>query len=180
MRIETDRLTLHPMSEDELKRAERDLAGVVRACGAVLPYIGFWEMRAKRKIYRVKREMIGQDPRFWLVGTSWLILHREKKLYLGEAGFKGPPVSRASVEIGYGILEDFRGQGYMTEAVGALTRLAFTQKDCRVERVTALTLPENTASHRVLEKNGYERQPSFGKYWLWERIKKTEDTGMVP
>ena len=176
MRIETSRLTLHPMSEDELKRAERDLAGVVRSHGASLPFIGFWEMRAKRRIYRVKRDMIRQDPRFWLVGTSWLILHREKNVYLGEAGFKGPPLTRASVEIGYGILEEFRGQGYMTEAVKALTKLAFTQNACRVERVTALTLPENTASHRVLEKSGYERQPSFGKYWLWERVKKPCDT----
>jgi RimJ/RimL family protein N-acetyltransferase len=164
------------MSETELKRAERDLAGVVRTYGAALPYIGFWEMRSKRRIYRVKRELIGQDPRFWLVCTSWLILHREKKVYIGEAGFKGPPLNRSSVEIGYGILEPFRGQGYMTEAAGALTKLAFAQRDCRVERVTALTLPENMASHRVLEKNGYARQPSFGKYWLWERIRRPEDT----
>jgi RimJ/RimL family protein N-acetyltransferase len=164
------------MSGAELKRAERDLEGVVRSYGASLPHIGFWEMRSKRKIYRVKRELIEENPHCWLIGTSWLILHREKRAYIGEAGFKGPPLRRASVEIGYGILDPFRCQGYMTEAAGALIRLAFCQTACKVERVSALTLPENMASHRVLEKNGFERQPSFGKYWIWERVRKPEDT----
>ncbi|MDR0325921.1 MAG: GNAT family N-acetyltransferase [Oscillospiraceae bacterium] len=176
MRIETRRLILYPMTAEDLQKAIKDLAAVVRSYGAATPYIGFWETRAKRKLYKAKSELIRQAPRSWLLSTSWLIIEREERTLIGEAGLKGPPAARHTVEIGYGLLEGFRNKGYMTEAVGALTRLALLQKDYRVERVTALTLPENVASHRVLEKTLYARQPSFGRYWLWERVKLPDDT----
>ncbi|MDR0292981.1 MAG: GNAT family N-acetyltransferase [Oscillospiraceae bacterium] len=176
MRIETTRLVLFPMTEQNLKDAELDLSAVARRYGASMPHIGFWEMRAKRRIYRAKTGIILQNPRAWLLSTAWLIVERDSGVAVGEAGFKGPPAARHTVEIGYGVLEDYRCRGYMTEALGALTRFAFFQRDYRVERVTALTLPGNTASHRVLEKNGFARRPSFGKYWLWERLRRPEDT----
>ena len=176
MRIETRRLILYPMTAGDLQKAVKDLAAVARLYGSAAPYVGFWEARAKRRVYRAKMELIRQNPRSWLLSTSWLIVEREGRALAGEAGMKGPPAARHTVEIGYGLFEGFRNKGYMTEVVGALTRLALLQKEYRVERVTALTLPENVASHRVLEKNGYTRQPSFGKYWLWERVKLPEDT----
>ena len=176
MRIETRRLTLYPMTAGDLQNAVKDLAAVVRSYGASTPYIGFWETRAKRRLYKTKGELVRKNPRAWLLSTSWLIVEREGLVMVGEAGLKGPPAARHTVEIGYGLLEAFRNKGYMTEAVGALARLAFFQPDYRVERVTALTLPDNIASHRVLEKNRFARQPSFGKYWLWEREKRPEDT----
>jgi RimJ/RimL family protein N-acetyltransferase len=180
MRIETERLSLLPMRPEDLLNAIKDLAKTVRSYDAVLPYTGFWEMRAKRKIYKAKHDLIVRHPRAWLLCTSWFIIERERRICIGEAGLKGPP-ERLAVEIGYGLTEDFRNCGYMTEAIGALSRLALLQREYRVERVTALTLPENVASHRVLEKNRYSRQPSFGKYWLWERVKQPDDTdeGMV-
>jgi RimJ/RimL family protein N-acetyltransferase len=174
MRIDTGRLILHPLTPEDLKTAAKDLAAVARAYGAALPYIGFWEMWAKRRIYKAKRDLISQNPATWLLSTSWLIIDRAALTVVGEAGFKGPP-SRGAVEIGYGVLEGFRNKGYMTEAVGALTRMAFIIKNCRVERVIGLTLPENIASHRVLEKNQFTRQPSLGKYWTWERRRLAEE-----
>ena len=71
---------------------------------------------------------------------------------VGSGGFKSKPQSGA-VEIGYGTLKQFQRQGYATEAVSALTQWALSQPD--VLRVVADALPENTASVRVLEKNGF-------------------------
>lgn len=176
MRIETERLILRPMTADDLHMALKDLPGVVRSYGASMPYIGFWEMRAKRRIYKIKSDIIRQSPRSWLITTSWILIEKKSAIMIGEVGFKGPPVARGSIEIGYGLHQVYRNKGYMTEAVAALTRFAFSQREYRIERVTALTLPENTASHRVLEKNSYARQPSFGNYWLWERAILPTDT----
>lgn len=63
-------------------------------------------------------------------------------------GFKGPAKNRA-VEIGYGILPSYEGNGYMTEAVQGMIRWAFAQQD--VDFVEAETDPDNRASQRILE-----------------------------
>jgi RimJ/RimL family protein N-acetyltransferase len=178
MRIETERLDLHPMTLDGLKNAAKDFASAAHLHGAALPHLGFWERWAKRRMHKAKRDLVAQNPRGWLLSTTWLVIERERSVIVGEAGLKGPPVSRHTVEIGYGTMENYRNRGYMTEAVGALTLFALFQKEYKVERVTALTLPGNIASHRVLEKNRYTRQPSYGKYWLWERVKTPEDKGV--
>ena len=68
-------------------------------------------------------------------------------------GFKGIPDHSGESEIGYGISPVFRGNGYMTEAVQALTAWAFGHEQCRA--VVALdVLRTNIASQRVLEKVG--------------------------
>jgi RimJ/RimL family protein N-acetyltransferase len=175
MRIETKRLMMYPLTDADLITAAKDLKTAALRFGASLPPVGFWEMRAKRRVYRAKSEMIAAVPRAWLLTTSWLIVGRENRTVIGEAGLKGPPAERHTVEIGYGTMAQYRNRGYMTEAVGALTLFALFCGDYRVECVKALTLPGNIASHRVLEKNKYIRRHVKGKYWLWERGRYPED-----
>ena len=59
-----------------------------------------------------------------------------------------------SASIGYWIGQRFARQGYMREAIGALTHHAFTQMD--LSRIEAACLPENTASRGVLERSGFK------------------------
>ena len=168
MRIDTERLIICPLTPEDL--IAKDLAAAARRYGASLPYIGYWEMWNKRRIYKVKGDLIRKHPAAWLITTAWLIMERDTLKAVGEAGFKGPPV-RGAVEIGYSVFDSFRNKGYMTEAVGALTRMAFFQKEYKVDRVVGLTLPENIASHRVLEKNEFARESTYGKYWVWEKCR---------
>lgn len=63
-------------------------------------------------------------------------------------------VYRKSMEIGYWLGEDFWGKGITTEAVGAVSNYAFDQFD--IVRLYADVFDWNTASIRVLEKNGYQ------------------------
>ena len=62
-------------------------------------------------------------------------------------------VERVSAEIGYWLAEPFWGRGIATEALGAMTGYAITTH--QLTRVYALPFAWNTASCRVLEKNGY-------------------------
>jgi [ribosomal protein S5]-alanine N-acetyltransferase len=55
---------------------------------------------------------------------------------------------------GYWIGQPFTRQGYMREAILALTHHAFTRMD--LSRMEAACLPENTASRGVLEKCGFK------------------------
>jgi len=56
--------------------------------------------------------------------------------------------------MGYWIGASFARQGFMTEAIAALTHYAFTTLD--LSRIEAACLPENKPSRGVLEKSGFK------------------------
>ncbi len=59
-----------------------------------------------------------------------------------------------SATLGYWIGLPFVRQGYMREAIGAVTHYAFRALD--LSRLEAACLPENAASRGVLEKSGFK------------------------
>jgi RimJ/RimL family protein N-acetyltransferase len=90
------------------------------------------------------------DP--WVYGFS--AVHRDSGIVVGSGGFKGPPTDGA-VEIAYGVAADHRGKGYATEIADAL--VAYALASIEVQIVVAHTLPDATASQRVLVKCGFQR-----------------------
>jgi [ribosomal protein S5]-alanine N-acetyltransferase len=60
-----------------------------------------------------------------------------------------------SANVGYWVAEAHNGQGVATRALGLVCERAFT--DIGLHRVEAGTLPDNYASQRVIEKNGFVR-----------------------
>ena len=58
------------------------------------------------------------------------------------------------IEIGYWLARDAWGRGYATEASRAVLAWAMSAEGPALERVVGVTLPENNASKRVLEKIG--------------------------
>jgi [ribosomal protein S5]-alanine N-acetyltransferase len=76
---------------------------------------------------------------------------------IGGIGFKpGIDISRLSMEMGYWLGEPFWGRGLMTRAVTAASDWAFDHY--KVVRLFATTFAHNTASMRVLEKSGFQRE----------------------
>lgn len=55
-------------------------------------------------------------------------------------------------DIGYALLETVAGKGYATEAAKAV--LAYAKKELSIDKVLAITSPDNIGSQRVLEKLG--------------------------
>jgi ribosomal-protein-alanine N-acetyltransferase len=70
-------------------------------------------------------------------------------------------VSQAA-SLGYWIGAHYAGRGYMTEAVRALLPYAFDV--LRLHRIEAACLPQNAASIRVLEKNGFKSEGLARRY----------------
>jgi RimJ/RimL family protein N-acetyltransferase len=108
------------------------------------------------------------DP--WLYG--FFLVEKASGVIIGTAGFKGPPDGDGMVEIAYGIAPERQGQGFATEAAGALLR--FAAADPRVHVLRAHTLPEPNASTHVLRKCGFAHlgeviDPEDGPVWRWER-----------
>jgi len=78
-----------------------------------------------------------------------------KRALIGSGGYKGPPGPDGVLELGYGIVEGQRCMGYATELTQGLVDHGFALEG--VSRIVAHTLPEGTASIRVLVKNGFLR-----------------------
>lgn len=62
-------------------------------------------------------------------------------------------------DIGYAFLPQYTGNGYAIEIATAILNHAFTQ--LKKEKILAITLPENTASVKLLEKLGMKYEGSF-------------------
>ena len=92
-----------------------------------------------------------QHPDQWDWYAMWMI-ELKNGTHIGDLCFKGPGADGIP-EIGYGILEKYRGHGYAAEAVKAACARAFRDPD--VKAVEAETEPGNKASQRVLEKCGF-------------------------
>ena len=76
---------------------------------------------------------------------------------VGGVGFLvGRDIARMSAEMGYWLSEDFWGRGIATRAVTAMSEWAFDHY--KLTRVFAMAFAHNSASIRVLEKSGFERE----------------------
>jgi RimJ/RimL family protein N-acetyltransferase len=84
-------------------------------------------------------------------GASWYVMERRDGERVGQmvATRNGD-----TVKVGYRVIPPMRGRGYCTEAVRILVEHMF--RDEGVLEVRAETNPENTASKRVLERNGFK------------------------
>ena len=100
-----------------------------------------------------------QNPNQWEWYAIWII-ELNDGTHIGDLCFKGLD-SNGVAEIGYGILEEYQGQGYATEAVKAALRWAFQNPN--VTAIEAETDADNAASKRVLEKCGFVANGIIGK-----------------
>ena len=171
MSLETIRLTLVPCAPAHLLAliegpARFETVSGLRAADGLG---GFYRSEHVRPEWLAAlRSAEAADP--WRFG--FFVIHRESGAVIGAGGFTGPPGDSATVEIGYGIVPSFEGQGYATEVAAALVEFALTSGQVHVVR--AHTLPEANPSTRVLEKCGFRHigtivDPVDGPVWRWER-----------
>ncbi len=144
MRIESDRLWLYPIPDGELRRlidGEKD------------PEL--------RQAYTEMLEGCLREPEQRIWHAVWLMeLKSRPGTVVGDFSFKGlAPDGMA--EIGYGLREGWCGNGYMTEAVRAISAWALRQPG--VTRVEAETAPENAASRMVLARAGFVPTGATGR-----------------
>jgi RimJ/RimL family protein N-acetyltransferase len=135
--LQTPRLRLEPMTT-ELARSilAGDLSGLTVAEG--WPH----EDTADGLAMAVK----SGHPPGWLITVGGMVI--------GDCGTHGPVDQEGRVEIGYGLAVAYRGQGYGSEAVAAITEWLSSLPE--VGEVRARTLIDNAPSRRVLEKAGFQ------------------------
>jgi len=109
-------------------------------------------------------EQLRSDPSsvgWW----TYLFVHTEERVLVGEGGFKGKPGESNVAEIGYAIVPEYRHRGLATEAARGLAGWAFSHPN--VAAVEAETLPDGHGSIRVLEKIGMTSAGATDKVLRW-------------
>ncbi|WP_433356388.1 GNAT family N-acetyltransferase [Micromonospora saelicesensis] len=94
----------------------------------------------------------------WLTGeiARLLITDVASGEPVGSCGLSYTDVAAGEASVGYALLPDWRGRGYATRAVRLLAGWAFGSAG--IARLSAGTVPDNIASHRVLERVGFRRE----------------------
>lgn len=85
------------------------------------------------------------------------IILRETGEVIGDIGFHGPPDESGAVEIGYGIVEQYRGRGLVGESAIAICTLAWTRPE--VTKIIGRTEIGAEASAGVLKHAGFHEGP---------------------
>ncbi len=132
-----------------------------------------------KKAYREMLDGCLAHPERWEWFAAWFI-EKADGTRVGDLCFKGLEPGK-NPEIGYGILEEYQGQGCATEAVKLAARWAFERPE--VTALEAETAPENAASQRVLEKCGFKATGVLGeegpRFILFKEKKMAEVNGCV-
>ena len=95
-----------------------------------------------------------------------LIVLKESGEPIGTIGFYNYVNFHMRATIGYDLLREYWGNGYMTEAVNAMIDYGF--KRLGLIRIEATVDPENKASVRVLERAGFELEGHMRKRYLYK------------
>ncbi len=83
----------------------------------------------------------------------WILLRKADGVPIGTCGFHCWSREHAQCEVGYDLLEAYRAQGYMTEAMQAV--LAFARQAMGVRRVVACIYPQNESSVNLARRLGF-------------------------
>ena len=138
--IKTKQLLLTPLDAAELAQEEaRESDELLR--GAIL------EMR----------KSVLEHPEDALWYTGWRVSLKKENTTIGLLGFHGVPTNK-TVELGFHIYPDYRGQGYGQEAVQAICNWAFGS--VKGYFINALADEKNDALNHMLEKLKFYRVES--------------------
>ena len=144
MRVETERMYLYPLSDEEMRLViEKESDSEMKQA--------YTEM--------LEGSLSNPDKRIWY--AIWnMELKDDPETIVGDFYFKGFG-DDGVVEIGYGLKEEYRHHGYMTEAVKVITEWALSQES--VKQVEAETDAENIASQKVLLQSGFISNGKMGE-----------------
>ncbi|AQX86029.1 GNAT family N-acetyltransferase [Elizabethkingia bruuniana] len=90
---------------------------------------------------------------------NWAITLKGHSQLIGTIGYYHIKPEHYRAEIGYMLLPDFQGKGYVTEAINMIINYGFTK--IGLHSIEALIDPENLASAKVLEKCNFIKEGHF-------------------
>ena len=145
--ITTQRLTMRLLNEDD-----RDVVFALRSDERVLRNTGVKLCQkieeADAWINKIKDDMENEQCLIW---TGFISSNMHPILSIC---FWNYSEDKKTAELGYTVLPDHWGQGYISEAIAGVVKFGF--EHCKFTEIYAYPRTENIASCRVLEKAAFE------------------------
>lgn len=150
--IETERLIIKPLTYNQLEKyilndnsLEQELS-LNETSRSISPEL-------KEALEQTILPNVADTSKNYLYSTLWTLISKKDNKMVGDLCFVGAPNADGEIEIGYGTYDIFASLGFMTEAVGGM--ISWAKKQPEIHAIIADTEKQNTASFRVLEKNGF-------------------------
>lgn len=169
--LETGKLKLISLDGQNLRWSIEDRQKMERNLGVKITNMELEE--PVKKAMRTSLKMVLENKKDYLWFTSWEIVLKIENRIIGGLCFKDCSDEKGRVEIAYGMQDEYRCKGYMTEAVKELINWAFSFN--HVTEVIAETEKDNLPSHRVLEKIGMEKYEEKMFWWKLNKVKKNSE-----
>jgi [ribosomal protein S5]-alanine N-acetyltransferase len=147
--LETDRLLLRQITEADVNEIF-----ALRSNVDVMKYIPRPLCKTLDEAMEVIKML--QDKLETNEGANWGITLKGNDKVIGFIGHYRIRWEHYRSEIGYMLLPEYNGQGITTEAIKLLVDYGFNQM--KMHSLEGVIDPSNTASARVLEKNGFVKE----------------------
>lgn len=89
-------------------------------------------------------------------GINWAITLKDNHKLIGIIGHYRIKPEHFRAEIGYMLLPEYHGQGIISEAIKEVVNYGFEMM--KLHSIEAIIDPENLASEKVLQKNGFVKE----------------------
>ena len=98
-------------------------------------------------------------------GINWVLRLKDTNEFMGDLGMWRFDCAHHRAELGYSLLPEFHGKGYMTEALNAILDFAF--EEVKVHSLEANTHPDNASSMALLKKVGFREEAYFTENYFY-------------
>ncbi|MCH4825391.1 GNAT family N-acetyltransferase [Planococcus halocryophilus] len=153
--IETDRLILREVVKEDAADMFRYLSDK-----DVMKHMGL-------KTFKTENEALDEIGWYQTIfteatGIRWGITLKEEGKVIGSCGFFNMHPEHSRTEIGYELNKDYWSKGIASEALEAVIGYGFQY--FQLERIEALVEPANSASLKLLDKNGFTQEGLLRHY----------------
>lgn len=163
--METERFILKPLTYDQLvKYVQCDNSleielNLNRSSRVISPDL-------KEAFEQTIFPNVADKSKNYLYSTIWTAISKTDNKMVGDICMYGEPNAEGEVEIGYGTHDEFQNKGFMTEIVSGIIKWIAAQSI--VKSIIASTDKVNTASFKVLEKNGFIKTGETATLFNWK------------
>jgi len=167
LKLNTERLSILSLSQYNLELSINDFNKMEKTLGLTITDKNIGDR--EKSVFKIRLNGVKNNPINYMWYTVWLIILKSKNRIVGHIMLKGYPNENGEVIIGYYMQDEYRCNGYMTEALRAIIQWAFLNSD--VKFVIADTLKNNILSQKLLQKIGmifYKEDDE----WFWWKLKR--------
>lgn len=162
--VATERLRLIPLEYEYLlmlKDSRPELENALGLNESDYTFSGIYrDIRSEHIEFWIENvQSLSEEDYRW--HTNWEIVDKSDNVSIGTASFMGSPNRKGEVILGYFIAEDRRRQGFMSEALVALSDWAI--KFGKAKRVISFVEKESEAVDRLLLKCGFRKEVIYVK-----------------